>query len=50
MKKTLTFIGNLIGSVIVLAVLYAMLVIGTAIENQIRCERGATEFCTMEGE
>lgn len=50
MKKTLTFIGNLIGSVIVLAALYAMLVMGTAIENQIRCERGATEFCTMEGE
>ena len=50
MKKTLTFIGNLIGSVILLAVLYAMLVMGTAIENKIRCERGATEFCTMEGE
>lgn len=50
MKKTLTFISDLIGCFILFAGLYAMLIMGADIEDQIRCERGATEFCTVEGE
>lgn len=49
MKKTLSLIMDLIGCVMLFAGLYAMLIIGAAIEDQIRCERGATEFCTVEG-
>ena len=50
MKKTLTFISDLIGIVILFSTLYAMIIMGSAIEDQIRCERGATEFCNVEGE
>ena len=46
--KTIKFVGTMIGIAIFFAELWFIMVIGTAWENQVRCENGAKMYCETE--
>ncbi len=48
MKKYISFTMDLIGTVILFAGLYALLLVGSAYEDQKRCDNGAEQFCVVE--
>jgi len=45
MRNTLTFIAEFIGLLMITAIFWVYLILGSVWENEVRCENGATEYC-----